>query len=85
DLQTTARGAIVADLIQDESQDAYGLLNLRVRYIPDSGAWGVEAFGENVLDEEYIKDAGNTGDGLGMPTFIAGRPASYGLVFKLKL
>ena len=76
---------IVRDLIQDEYQDAYGLLNLRVRYTPDSGAWGVEAFGENVLDEEYIKDAGNTGDGLGMPTFIAGRPASYGLVFKLKL
>ena len=76
---------IVRDLIQDEYQDAYGLLNLRVRYTPDSGAWGVEAFGENVLDEDYIKDAGNTGDGLGMPTFIAGRPASYGVVFKLKL
>lgn len=76
---------IVRDLIQDEYQDAYGLLNLRVRYTPDSGTWGVEAFGENVLDEDYIKDAGNTGDGLGMPTFIAGRPASYGVVFKLKL
>jgi len=76
---------IVRDLIQDEYQDAYGLLNLRVRYTPDSGAWGVEAFGENVVDEDYIKDAGNTGDGLGMPTFIAGRPASYGLIFKLKL
>ncbi|MFN3836223.1 MAG: TonB-dependent receptor [Brevundimonas sp.] len=76
---------IVPDLIQDEYQDSYGLLNLRVRYAPDGAAWGVEAFGENILDEEYIKDAGNTGDALGMPTFIAGRPASYGLVFKLKL
>ncbi|MFN6981249.1 MAG: TonB-dependent receptor [Brevundimonas sp.] len=85
DLQTTASGAFVADVIQDEYQDSYGLLNLRVRYTPDSTNWGVEAFGENILDEEYIKDAGNTGDALGMPTFIAGRPASYGLVFKLKL
>ncbi|NBB63069.1 TonB-dependent receptor [Pseudomonas sp. ODNR1LW] len=76
---------IVPDRVQDEYQDAYGLLNLRVRYTPEGGNWGVEAFGENVLDEEYIKDAGNTGDGLGMPTFIAGRPAAYGLVFKLKL
>ncbi|WP_395942539.1 TonB-dependent receptor [Brevundimonas sp.] len=76
---------IVADSFQDEYQDAYGLLNLRIRYTPDSTNWGVEAFGENILDEEYIKDAGNTGDALGMPTFIAGRPASYGLVFKLKL
>ncbi|GAW40977.1 Colicin I receptor precursor [Brevundimonas sp. SH203] len=85
DLQTTARGAIIADLIQDEYQDAYGLLNLRIRYAPDGAHWGVEAFGENILDEKYIKDAGNTGDGLGMPTFIAGRPAAYGLTFKLKL
>jgi len=85
DLQTVASGAFVADLIQDEYQDAYGLLNLRIRYTPDSTNWGVEAFGENILDEEYIKDAGNTGDALGMPTFIAGRPAAYGLVFKLKL
>ncbi|QFU32936.1 TonB-dependent receptor [Brevundimonas sp. Bb-A] len=75
----------VADLIQDEYQDAYGLLNIRVRYTPEGGNWGLEAFGENVLDEKYIKDAGNTGDALGMPTFIAGRPAAYGLVFKLKL
>ncbi|WEK39622.1 MAG: TonB-dependent receptor [Candidatus Brevundimonas colombiensis] len=85
DLQTVARGSIIADLIQDEYQDAYGLLNLRVRYTPDGANWGVEAFGDNILDEKYIKDAGNTGDGLGMPTFIAGRPASYGLTFKLKL
>ena len=85
DLQTVARGAIVADLIQDEVQESYGLLNMRVRYVPDSANWAVEAFGENILDEEYIKDAGNSGDSLGMPTFIAGRPASYGLVFKLKL
>ena len=85
DLPALQSRNIVPDRVQDEYQDAYGLLNLRVRYTPDSGDWGVEAFGENVLDEEYIKDAGNTGDGLGMPTFIAGRPASYGLVFKLKL
>lgn len=85
DIPALQTSNIVADLVQDEYQDAYGLLNLRVRYTPEGGNWGVEAFGENVLDEEYIKDAGNTGDGLGMPTFIAGRPAAYGLVFKLKL
>jgi len=74
----------VADTIQDEYQDSYGLLNLRVRYAPSSGNWGVEAFGENLLDEEYIKDAGNTGDALGLPTFIAGRPASYGVAFTVR-
>src|SRR5690606_5739243 len=74
----------VPDLIQDEYQDAYGLLNLRVRYKPASGNWAVEAFGENLLDEEYIKDAGNTGDALGLPTFIAGRPTTYGLAFTVR-
>ena len=74
----------VPDLIQDEFQDAFGLLNLRVRYKPDSGNWAVEAFGENLLDEEYIKDAGNTGDALGMPTFIAGRPLTWGLSVRLR-
>ena len=85
DLPALQSRNIVPDRVQDEYQDAYGLLNLRVRYTPDSANWGVEAFGENLLDEEYIKDAGNTGDALGMPTFIAGRPAAYGVVFKLKL
>ena len=85
DIPALQKGHFVPDLIQDEYQDAYGLLNLRIRYAPASQNWGVEAFGDNILDEKYIKDAGNTGDALGMPTFIAGRPASYGLVFKLKL
>lgn len=75
---------LVPDLAQDEVQDAYGLLNLRVRWSPMSGEWQLEAYGDNVLDEEYIKDAGNTGDGLGMPTFIAGRPATYGVGFRLR-
>lgn len=74
----------VPDLIQDEFQDAYGLVNLRVRYQPTSGDWTVEAFGENLLDEEYVKDAGNTGDALGMPTFIAGRPLTWGLSVRMR-
>lgn len=81
ELQT---GNFVPDLIQDEFQDSYGLLNLRIRYVPVSGAWGIEAFGDNILDERYVKDAGNTGDALGMPTFIAGRPATYGVGFTLR-
>ena len=34
--------------------------------------------------EKFIKDAGNTGDGLGMPTFIAGEPRTYGLTVSLR-
>ncbi len=74
----------VPDTTQDEFQDAYGLLNLRIRFQPDSRNWSLEAYGENLLDEEYVKDAGNTGDALGMPTFIAGRPMTWGLSARLR-
>ncbi|MFA4950942.1 TonB-dependent receptor [Brevundimonas sp.] len=84
DLPSLQTRNFVADLVQDEFQDSYGLLNLRIRYAPNSGNWGVEAFGDNILDEEYIKDAGNTGDALGLPTFIAGRGASYGVGFTVR-
>ena len=75
---------LVADLIVDEVQESYGLLNLRLRYTPTEGNWSVEAFADNLLDEEFIKDAGNTGDALGMPTFIAGEPRTVGVVFSVK-
>jgi outer membrane receptor protein involved in Fe transport len=39
----------------------------------------VEGFAENVLDKKYIKDAGNTGDALGMATYIPGEPRTYGV------
>lgn len=73
-----------ADRIVDEFQDSYGLLNLRVSYAPDNANWKVEAFGSNLLDEEYIKDAGNTGDAFGIATFIAGEPRYYGLGFSVQ-
>ena len=81
DLQTRN---FVADTTVDEVQKAYGLLNLRVRYAPDGGNWGIEAFADNLTDETYIKDAGNTGDGLGLPTFIAGAPRLYGVNLSLR-
>lgn len=81
DLQT---GNFVPDTAVDEVQDSYGVMNLRVRYAPSDAHWGLELFGDNLLDEEYIKDAGNTGDGLGLPTFIAGEPRTYGATLSLR-
>jgi len=81
DLQT---GNFVPDVLVDEVQESYGLLNLRVRFTGPAGDWSIEAFADNLLDETYIKDAGNTGDALGLPTFIAGEPRTVGLVFGLK-
>ena len=39
---------------------------------------------DNLFDKEYIKDAGNAGTGLGMPTFIAGEQRFYGVSATLK-
>ncbi|WP_269714400.1 TonB-dependent receptor [Caulobacter sp. NIBR2454] len=69
----------VADRVQDELQKSYGLVNLRLSYTPEDYPLVVEGFINNALDEEYIIDAGNTGDSLGLPTFIAGAPRMYGV------
>lgn len=78
DLQQPPR-ALVADNLQDETQGSYALVNARLGYEAPSRAWQIEGFIENAFDQEYISDAGNTGDGLGLPTFIAGLPRFYGV------
>ncbi|WP_404711902.1 TonB-dependent receptor [Sphingomonas sp. MMS24-J13] len=78
DLQQVANGALVADNIQDEVQGGYALVNARLGYAFDNGLQ-IEGFVTNLLNKKYIKDAGNTGDALGMPTFIAGEPRFYGV------
>ncbi|OYW45544.1 MAG: TonB-dependent receptor [Sphingomonadales bacterium 12-68-11] len=77
DLQAPPR-ALVADLVQDERQGSYALVNARLGYTLDAGL-RIEAFVTNLLDQDFIKDAGNTGDSIGLPTFIAGEPRMYGV------
>ncbi|KAF1708793.1 hypothetical protein CSC70_11820 [Pseudoxanthomonas kalamensis DSM 18571] len=59
-------------------QDAYGLFNLRagMRF---GSRWEIGLWGNNLADEEYLIDAGNTGATFGIPTVIAGEPRSYGV------
>ena len=70
---------LLPDLIQDEFQDGYALVSARLGYGMAGGRYRAELFVENLLDKEYIKDAGNSGDALGLPTFIAGEPRTYGI------
>jgi Outer membrane receptor proteins, mostly Fe transport len=84
DLQTVAAGNLIADTKQDEYQNAYGLLNLRLSYQPDNAPWSASVFVTNVLDKKFIKDAGNSGDNLGIPTFIAGEPRFFGASLSFK-
>jgi iron complex outermembrane recepter protein len=69
--------ALIADNVQDETQRGFALVNARLGY--EVGPVQIEAFVENAFDKKYINDAGNTGDGLGLPTFIAGAPRFYGV------
>jgi outer membrane receptor protein involved in Fe transport len=76
--------ALVPDLIQDELQDEYALVNVRVAYTFDDPGIRLELFADNLLGQDYIKDAGNTGDAIGLPTFIPGEPRLYGIQASVK-
>ena len=70
--------ALVPDNVQDERQGGYALVNARLSYTL-SERYTIEAFVTNLFDEDYILDAGNTGDAAGLPTFIGGQPRMYGV------
>ncbi|WEK38278.1 MAG: TonB-dependent receptor [Candidatus Pseudobacter hemicellulosilyticus] len=69
----------------DLSQDGFGLLNATagIRWTAGRLRYDVTLFGRNLADEKYLIDAGNTGDAIGMPTYIAGNRRTLGLMFKL--
>jgi outer membrane receptor protein involved in Fe transport len=70
------------------TQEGYGLLNFTAgfRFKPSAGGktyieTGI--YGKNILNEKYIIDAGNSGNAIGFPTFIAGSPAVFGGQIKI--
>jgi iron complex outermembrane receptor protein len=75
--------ALVADNVQDEFQNGYALVNARLGYAGPSDRWRIEAFVENLFDKEYLRDAGNTGDALGLPTAVPGAPRTYGVAARV--
>ena len=81
-LQTTT--GTIKDTVQDEKQKAFGLANLRLAYQPDGSNLKVEAFVSNLFNQDYIKDAGNTGDAFGIATFIAGEPRFMGVSVSIR-
>ncbi len=59
-------------------QASYGLLNFRGGIeLPDQGIT-LAVYGSNLLEEEYIVSAGNTGSLFGAPTQIPGAPRTIG-------
>jgi outer membrane receptor protein involved in Fe transport len=68
------------DQREDLSQDGYVLINFNAN-LDITDRYSVSAYINNAFDEEYLIDAGNTGDTFGIPTFIAGKPQFYGIRF----
>lgn len=65
------------------AQKGYMLLNLNAGY-----TWktrnqkhdiDLRLWGKNILNQKYLVDAGNAGDQIGFPTFVAGTPATFGV------
>ena len=65
-------------------QDGYGVANLRVGWRSPKGRWEITARADNLFDEHYLIDAGNTGGSFGIPTFIAGDPRRLGAQANLR-
>ena len=66
----------------DISQPGLGLVSARLGIASDDD-WAVSVFASNLLDKEYLVDAGNTGGGFGNPTFVAGAPRFVGIELTL--
>ncbi len=60
-------------------QDGYGVVNLRASWRSPRDRWEIAAYADNLLDRDYLIDAGNFGANFGIPTVIRGQPATYGL------
>ncbi|MCC5024219.1 MAG: hypothetical protein J6386_16150 [Candidatus Synoicihabitans palmerolidicus] len=60
------------------SEDGYSLFNIRAGWRSPNGRWELNGWIENLTDEDYLIDAGNTGGAFGIPIFIAGAPRTWG-------
>ncbi len=77
----TYRGKIFFEVPNNPaiSQAAVTLVNLRAGAAFADDKWEIVAYARNLLDEDYLLDAGNTGGAFGIPTFIPAEPRLYGL------
>lgn len=67
------------------SQQGYGLLNANAGILVKAPKcyYEVGLYGKNILNEKYLVDAGNSGNQIGFPTFVAGAPSVFGVSFKI--
>lgn len=67
------------------TQDGYGIVNVNLgisRKIKNI-MYDFSLYGKNALNKKYLIDAGNSGNQIGFPTFIAGSPSVFGAQLRL--
>lgn len=75
------RSSVYFDIANRFEEDAVDLLKLRAGIAASDRNWSLTLAASNLLDEEYIMDAGNTGNSFGFPTYIEGAPRMLSLEF----
>lgn len=66
------------DNLDTEKQKAFGLVDLRVGAESADGLL-VEAYAENLLDQDWVRDVGNGGKFFGVPTSVRANPRMLGV------
>lgn len=61
------------------SQAAVTLVNVNAGFRFGGDRFEISAFARNLLNEDYLLDAGNTGGAFGIPSFIPAEPRLYGI------
>ncbi len=63
------------------SDEPATLVNFTLGMADANDSWRLELFAENLGNEKYLIDAGNTGATVGIPTYIAGAPRFWGVSY----
>jgi outer membrane receptor protein involved in Fe transport len=77
----TYRSSVYFDIENEYKEGAVDLVNLRVGVSATDQNWDLTLAATNLLDKEYIMDAGNTGSSFGYATYIEGAPRMLSLNF----
>lgn len=75
----TYRSSVYFDIENMYEEGAVELVNLRIGVGALDDNWSTTLAVTNLLDKEYIMDAGNTGGSFGYPTYIEGAPRMISL------
>lgn len=71
------------DNLETEMQKAFGLFDLRLGVERGDGL-RIEVYGENLFDQDWVRDVGNGGKSFGVPTAIRANPRFFGLRFRIQ-